>query len=282
MSPGPDFLSSYGPWAIVAGASEGLGAAFATQLAAAGLNLALVARRPRELAKIADGLTEKYRVEHRCIEQDLASSDAIALLEERTRDLDVGLVVYNAALSLIGPFLDESLDRHLEELAVNCRAPLSIVHTFGKRLRERGRGGIVLMSSLSGFQGSPLISNYAATKAYNTVLGEGLWDEYRDYGVDVLVCCAGATLTPNYETSKPASTSALAPKPMPPNRVVTDALAALGKKPTLVPGGGNRFAAFLMNRIFPRKTAVTTMGKNMRSMYPDGKARTDPGVDGAK
>jgi short-subunit dehydrogenase len=124
----------------------------------------------------------------------------------------------------------------------------------------------VLMSSLSATQGSPLIANYAATKAYNLVLAEGLWDELRACGVDVLACCAGATTTPNYLASAPrrgaGTRSAISPQV-----VVAETLAALGKRPSVIPGRFNRLAAFLMRRLLPRRTTITIMGRTMREMY---------------
>ena len=89
------------------------------------------------------------------------------------------MLVYNAALSLVGPFLEQPLSAHLLELDTNVRMPLSLTYEFGRRMAERGCGGIILMSSLAAFHGGPFIANYAATKAYNLVLAEGLWAEHR-------------------------------------------------------------------------------------------------------
>ena len=105
---------------------------------------------------------------------------------------------------MVGRFLDQSLDDKLRILDVNCRGPLILTHELGTAMAARRRGGILLMSSLAGFQGSPLVATYAATKAFNTVFAEGLWYELRREGVDVMACCAGATRTPAYEASKPA------------------------------------------------------------------------------
>ena len=150
-------------------------------------------------------------MEVRPVVLDLAEPDTAAALQRASAELDIGFLVYNAAHSIIGPFLDHSVDEHLKEIAVNCRAPPAFTHHFAGCMAGRGGGGIVLLSSMAGFQGSPLISNYAATKAYNMILAEGLWDEFRESGVDVLACCAGATRTPNYLRSEPASGSALVP-----------------------------------------------------------------------
>ena len=133
-------------------------------------------------------------------------------------------------------------------------------------MAKRGRGGILLMSSLAGTQGSPFIAHYGATKAWNTVMAEGLWGELREHGVDVLVCRAGATLTPKYlKDSGGGSRAAYIPE-MEPKDVATEALTALGRTPSMVPGRANRFVASLMQRLLPRRTAIVLMGRASRSV----------------
>jgi uncharacterized protein len=258
-----DFRARYGPWALVAGASEGLGAEFASQLAAKGLNLLLIARRQELLDKLSTHLAQEHAVEVRTLALDLAREDLGLVITEATRDIEVGLLVYNAALSLIGSYFDASLEDHLREISVNCRAPMTLAHLFGQLMLKRRHGGIILMSSLGGSQGSPLLANYGATKAYNRVLAEGLWDELRAQGVDVLASLPAAVSTPGYLASAPRdSVSALTP-----HAVVTDALASLGKRPTTIPGWTYRLASVFMQRILPRKAAITLMGNVTRGMY---------------
>lgn len=261
-------VDRYGPWAVVAGASEGLGAAFAERLASEGFHLVLIARRREKLEPLCSDLRQRHSIEAHPLCMDLARPDLADAVDAETRELEVGLVVYNAALSVIGPFLEQDLEAHLRVVDVNVRGPLALAHRFGGRMAARGRGGLVLMSSLSGLQGSALIASYAASKAFNLVLGEGLWDELRGRGVDVLVCSAGATRTPNYEASAPKKTSPMATV-MEPEAVVERALGALGRRPGTIPGLGNRLAAFLMQRIMPRRAAVRTMGRATRDMYGD-------------
>jgi short-subunit dehydrogenase len=269
-APTRDLRARYGPWAVVAGASEGLGAAFARRLAAGGLSLVVVARRQGLLEELARELSSDYGVEVLPVALDLGLPDAAATLLERLRDLEVGLLIYNAALSPIGPFLDQALDEKLRALDLNCRTPLALVHALGRAMRSRGRGGILLMSSMSGLQGSPWISSYAATKAFDLVLAEGLWEELGAEGIDVLACCAGATRTPGYEASAAGAAatqgSRLAPAVMEPEDVVEEALAALGNAPSLVPGRGNRLAGLLMSRLLPRRMAIRIMGKSTRTL----------------
>jgi short-subunit dehydrogenase len=262
-----EFRAKYGPWALVAGGSVGLGAEFATQLAARGLHLLLVARRSAPLEARAQTLRADYGVQVRPIAVDLGAPDLMQTLRAQAGDVEIGLLVYNAALSPIGRFLDQPLDEKLHVLDVNCRAPMILAHELGRAMAARRRGGIVLVSSLSGLQGSALIATYAATKAFDLVLGEGLFDELREDGVDVLAFCAGATRTPNYEASQPRRTSMFAPPVMEPGPVVAEALATLGRAPSGIAGRANRIASFFMSRVMPRRVAVRTMGRTTRAMY---------------
>jgi hypothetical protein len=156
----------------------------------------LVARRGELLQQLAARLTAQYAIRVHILPIDLARPEANELIAQETQALDIGLLVYNAAYSAVGPFFNHSLDDHLREVDTNVRTPLGLVNTFGKRMLAAGHGGIILMSSLSAFQGSAYISTYSATKAFNIVLAEGLWKEWRRNGVDVLACIAGAIRTP--------------------------------------------------------------------------------------
>ena len=267
MAEPSDFTARYGRWAIVAGASEGIGAAYAEELAERGLNLVLVARRTGLLQALASELSSKYSIETRSMVLDLSVSNAVELLYENTNELEIGLLVYNAAYSAIGPFLERPLDDHIKEINTNAYTPLKLIYLFAQRMLTRGRGGIVLMSSLSAFQGSAYISTYAATKAFNIVLAEGLWEEWRERGVDVLVCVSGAVKTPNYVASEPEQTGGLGDMTMTPDQVVREALNALGKGPYVIPGRMNRISSFVMRHLLPRKAAVKFMGRILKKMY---------------
>jgi short-subunit dehydrogenase len=259
------FRDRYGPWALVAGASEGIGAAFAKELAARGLDVLLLARRVEPLEQLATTLRSAHQREVRTASVDLGAPSLLDDVRRAADGLEVGIVVYNAALSLIGPFLDHPIEEKLRVLDVNCRGPLVLADEFGRPMASRGRGGIVLMSSLAATQGTAYVAAYAATKAFNLILAEGLWYEFRERGVDVLACRAGATRTPAYERSNPQTS----PAPMmDPEQVAAEALDALGKKPSMVPGNLNRALAFLIQRVLPRTAAVETMGKATRKMYP--------------
>jgi short-subunit dehydrogenase len=270
MSRGPDstFLSRYGPFALVAGASEGIGAAFARRLAATGLNLVLVARRAEPLDALATDLRAEHDVEVRTLPCDLADRAAVETALLACRSLGVGLLVYNAAASTVGRFLDVPLGDHLLSVQTNALGPVLLAHAFGSAMAERGRGGIVLMSSLTAFQGTPLVATYGATKAFNLALAEALWDELGERGIDVIACCAGATLTPGYERVTPRLNSVgFAPRPQDPDEVAREALDGLGRRPVIVTGHGNRIASFVMRRLMSRRRAVLTIGREMRNRY---------------
>jgi short-subunit dehydrogenase len=247
------FADRYGPWALVAGASEGIGAAFATALARRGVNLVLVARRPEPLAALAASLPVST-VEVRA---DLSTMDGLAAVRDAVGDREVGLLVCNAAYAPMGPFL-EAPESGLENvLDVNCRATVLLARRYLPGMVTRGRGGLVVMSSVAGLQGLPGLSLYAATKAFGAVLAEGLWAELRGTGVDVVACLAGAVVTPGYRQSmaKPA------PGAKSPEEVVDAALRALPHGPRTVPGGLMKVSAALMGRLLPRRTAIGIIGR---------------------
>lgn len=258
------FVHRYGPWALIAGASEGLGEAFARALAERGLNLILLARRGEVLETLAAELRQRHSVQVQTGALDLGQAELPAAVRALVGEREVGLLVYNAAFSQIGEFLNQSLEDQLRMLDVNCRGPLVLAHELGHRMRQRRRGGIILMTSMAGSQGAPLIATYGATKAFNLVLAEGLWDELRSHGVEVVGCRAGSTRTPGYLRSQPTEDILL----MEPESVVKAALGALGKGPSVVPGLGNRLATLFMGHLLPRRIAVQLMGSTTRRLYP--------------
>src|SRR5262245_43597888 len=254
----------YGPWALVAGASDGIGAAFAGVLAAHGLNVILVARRADVLARTASGLRRAHGTKTRTLVADLSTPQGIAAVLASTED--VGLAVCNAGLAPIGDFLDLTPDQVDAMLDLNCRAAAQLAHGFGRRLRDRGRGGVILLSSVASYQGSALVAHYAATKAYLRVLAEGLWYEWRPHGVDILACCPGLVATPTYEREHPTP-GPLVPPAMDADDVARQALASLGRRPVMVPGGRNRATAVLASRLMPRRVAIALSSRQTAAMY---------------
>jgi short-subunit dehydrogenase len=257
----PSFLARYGPWALVAGASEGIGASFARALAARGLNLVLLARRVGPLESLAAELSQRHGVQTKVLALDLTSPRLHAVVAERTKDLEVGLVVCSAALSLISGFLELELDDVLRSVDVNVRAPLVLAHLFGRRMAERGRGGVVLMSSVAGMIGSPYSATYAGAKAFVLGFGDSLWAELEPRGVDVVTCAAGPTETPTYAQVRTSSF----PPVMNPDHVVRAALGALGKRPRVVPGLFNRLTTWLVAPL-PRTTTLRMIAAQTKKL----------------
>src|SRR5262249_16668194 len=158
--------------AVVTGASSGIGREIALQLAESGLHLVLVARSKAALDQIAADLAARFGIETRVVDLDLAREASAESLRSATSDLDVGLLVAAAGFGTSGPFLDSSLEQELDMLSVNCRSLVATCWHFGRRLAVRGRGGMVLLSSILGFQGTPYSAHYGATKAYVQSLAE--------------------------------------------------------------------------------------------------------------
>lgn len=190
------FPERYGRWALVAGASQGLGAAYARALADRGMNLLLVARRRELLDSLSEEMRRQHGIETLCLDGDLASPLFTDKLRAAISDLDLGLLVYNAAHAPVGDFAAASDADLLRVVDVNVRGPVTLLHMVLPSMVARKRGAIVLMSSLAGDQGSPRLAAYAASKAFNRVLAEGLWRELKGKGIDVIACCTGPSARP--------------------------------------------------------------------------------------
>ncbi|MFA5939522.1 MAG: SDR family NAD(P)-dependent oxidoreductase [Sinimarinibacterium sp.] len=256
------FAERYGPWAVVTGASSGIGKQFAAVLAEHGLNLVIAARRKTRLERLAADLHGNYGVRVEVLEVDLAAADFLDALLDATAGKDVGLVICNAGFGLKG--LHHLQDRaELERMiGVNARAPTLIAQAFAPRLIERGRGGLLITGSVEGFLGFPWSAAYAATKAYVRSLGEALWGELKPHGVDVLVLAPSATDTEavRLQGFDPAQMHNL----MAPRRVVELALAQLGNGPTYVPGAMNRAMVRFLT-LLPRRWAIVLAGKGTKA-----------------
>lgn len=265
------FKEKYGNTGLVAGASEGLGAAWAHALAARGMDLVLIARRAGPLEATAKQISTKYNVNVQAIPCDLAAPGAARQIVTAIGNKQVDFLVYNAALSYIGAYADAPVDTHLNIARVNMLTMMELVHHFGSGMLERQKGGVVLMASIAGLQGSGYLATYAATKAFTRTLAEGLWYEWKNKGVDIIACCAGAIATPNYLNTNPGKASALEPKPQQPEQVIEECLSKIGKKPSFISGTGNKLVTLLMQHIFSRKMAINVMGNGMVKMYGSGR-----------
>jgi short-subunit dehydrogenase len=194
------FRDRYGKYAVVTGASSGIGEEFARQLAERGLNLALVARRSDLLIELADTLMSRFGIDIKTLPLDLTAPDAVGSVLRETEALDVGLAVVNAAQVVWGPFLDSTLQEVTDLVTLNAVVPMQLTHEFGARFKRRGRGGVLLVGSLSGHQPTPYCANYSASKAYVSTLGQALHMELAKSGVDVTVLAPGVVDTAMYRS----------------------------------------------------------------------------------
>ncbi len=245
-----DFTLRYGSWAMVAGASEGLGAAFAEALAKRGLNLILLARRMEKLEDLASSLKVKYNIEIRFFSVDLHDFNQTKTLVS-SLDVSIGLLVYNAAYAPIAYFSDINESQLTQIVDVNVKTPLLLVKLVSEEMIRSGKGGILLMSSLTGTQGSPKV-----------ILAEGLWKELKPKGIDVIASCAGAIMTPGYANAQ----NGKAPGTLSPEKVAEISLKALGRGPIVIPGTINKLAHFFMGRLLSRKTAINIMELNTKNL----------------
>ncbi|MDW7656606.1 MAG: SDR family NAD(P)-dependent oxidoreductase [Bacillota bacterium] len=252
------FRDKYGPYALVVGGSDGLGYAFAEAIARRGLNLVIIARQENRLKAAANRLKETYEIDVISIAADMANYDRVKDLIGSLK-VSIGLLVYNAAFAPIGLFENTSEEHLALAAAVNVKAPLLLTKFLSVSMIEQKRGGIVLMSSLAGAQGSPNLAAYAATKSFNTILAEGLWKELKPHGIDVLACCAGAILTPGYQQAEKIKQ---APGTLAANKVAEHTLNALGGGPVVIPGVINKVGRFILARLLSRKAAIDIMSKN--------------------
>ncbi|OKK07471.1 short-chain dehydrogenase [Streptomyces sp. CB02488] len=257
--------NEYGPWAVVAGGSEGVGASFARLLADAGINLVLIARRPGPLNETAE-LARAQGVEVRTLALDLLDPAAPAAVRAATDGLEIGLLVFNAGANSYGhEFVTGDLDRVQDVLDLNITAQLALTHHFGALMKERGRGGILLVGSLAGYLGQARISVYSAAKAFSRVFAEGLWLELRPYGVHVLELVLGVTRTPATERAGlrmdlPGLNVAE------PDDIAREGLEHLGDGPVRV-AGGNAGAAEKRSG-FPRADLVLGADEASRRLLP--------------
>jgi len=252
------FKEKYGQYALIAGGSDGLGYAFAEAIARRGLNLVLIARQEDRLKAAATRLKEIYGIDVIPVAADMADYENVKKLISALK-VSIGLLVYNAAFAPIGLFENTSEDHLALATAVNVKAPLLLTKLLSASMIQQKRGGIVLMSSLAGAQGSPNIAAYAATKSFNAILAEGLWKELKPHGIDVVACCAGAILTPGYQQAEKTKT---APGTLEADEVAEQTLNSLGRGPIIIPGAINKIGRFILTRLLSRKAAIDIMSKN--------------------
>lgn len=264
----------FGPAALITGASDGIGRAFATQLAEQGFDLILVARRDGVLQDLALDLRTRFAVDVRVLASDMSDPAAVPQLMRLTEGAPVGLVVAAAGFGSIGAFLDQDAASEINMVDLNVRSVVDLTHAFGHRLAAQRRGGIVLFGSLVGFSGAPLSATYAATKGFVQSFAEGIASEMRPLGVDVLSVAPGPV-----GTGFAARAGMQMGQSATPEIVARSALAALGRRTTVRPGFLAKFLGWSL-AMLPRWGRVQVMGAIMKGMI--GKEREAVALPGPK
>lgn len=263
-------VKKYGEYALVTGASSGIGKEFAITLAKEGFNLVLIARRTRELDNLAQELKEKFEVKVIAYSIDLTEDNAPEKIASFTQNMDIGLAVLNAGMQTHGSFIKTSLQEQEKMLQLNVIVPMKMAHIFANRFAKKGLGALIFLASTFAYQAVPYFSNYAASKSYILNFAEALHVELAPKGVDVLALAPGLTKTEMPEQIA-MDFSKMPISVMEANKVAKTALDALkDNKSSVIPGGHNKMMAFMAQRMMPRAAIASMFGDmNAKAMNPD-------------
>lgn len=256
------FIEKYGTWALITGASSGIGKALALKAASQGLDIILVARGREKLEETAKDIQERFSVQVKSIAVDISTEAGINYLMEETQADAIGFLILSAGVESDGPFIDADLKKQKYVIDLNVTSTVVLAHHFAKRMSAQKRGGILFVSSLVGHIPSPYFATYAATKSFVLSFGTSLYAELKTSGVDVSVLSPGVTETAMYEQMG-IDWSKTPVKPMQATDVAEEALRYFGKKLSIIPGGQNRFVAFITKRILSRSFAAIQNEKMM-------------------
>ena len=261
-------FKNYGSWALISGASSGIGKELALNLADAGFNLILTARNEELLNHLNEQIKSQYNVKTHILVADVSGDSGLESIKSLSSDYEIGLLVASAGFGTSGPFIESDLNTEINMIDVNCKALMVLTHHFGNAFKERGKGGIILLSSMVGFQGVPFASNYAATKAYVQSLAEALKFELKPHNVDVLAAAPGPVTTGFAKRSNMVMNGAMKPA-----QVAIPILRALGRKTTVLPG---TLTKILVNslRTVPRFLKVRIMKIVMSGMTKHQRVKT--------
>ncbi|MDG4668596.1 SDR family NAD(P)-dependent oxidoreductase [Mycobacterium sp. 236(2023)] len=269
------FAEKYGPWALVAGASDGVGSAFAAALAGRGVNVVLLSRRPSVLAELASSLSDRFGVQTRVLAVDLASDDAASTVIDGTQDLEIGMLVYCAGADPdFKPFLAQPVSSAEAMLRRNCLVPVQLSHHYAQGMVSRARGGIVIFGSGAGFAGGPNMVAYSATKAFDMVFAEALWTELHDKGIDVLGLILSKTDTPalrrlEHTRGTIATTDERPKDAVPVDDVISEAFDNLTNGPTWIVGEAMRAGAQMLGSVSRNDAVRFIMQASAASMGND-------------
>jgi len=253
-----DLTKHYDGWALVTGATSGIGEAFAQQLAQQGFNLVLISRSEKTLTNAKKKLEQQHVVQIRTLTIDLSLPDAIEQIIQKTNDIEVGLVIPNAGVENTGELVENDLVAETRLIHLNMTLPMQLSHHFGQKMKQRKQGGILLISSLFGYQPVPFVANYSASKAYVLSLGQALHVEMKKYDVDVAVLSPGLTRT-TMSASMPIDFSKLPLSAQHPQQVAKLGLSILGTQASVVSGIFNKLLAW-ENRFMPSLFSTKLMG----------------------
>ncbi len=252
--------TKFGPWAIITGASSGIGKEFANQLARDGLNLVLVARRKSILEELGQQLTDKFSIQYKTVEADLSQSSSIPEIIEAAKNLEIGLLISNAGTGKVTKFFSRSESEHLYIIQLNAISHLRLTHHFGKLMADRRRGGVILTGAMGASDGLPYMATEAGTKGFIHSLGKSLHMEFKEFGLHVTTLIATPTETPVfYKLGFTLKNTPL--QPLPVEQCIKEALIALNKnKITVMPGLKFR----LLNGLTPAALSREITGKMMK------------------
>ena len=257
-----DFVDRYGPWALITGASAGLGAEYARQLAAKGLSLFLLARRTERLRTLACEIAQDHGVQVEILSLDLTAPGWRKKIAEEIGNREIGLLVNNAGFGITGHFLAMDADRLAEMARLNVETVTMLARDWLPPMVKRGRGGMVILASVAGYQPTPYMAAYGATKAYDLMLGESLAVELAPAGVDVLTVSPGSTDTEFHQVAG-ISRSAMGHTAKA-EKVVAQSLSLLGRRPSFIHGWRNATMAF-SGKVSPRRLVAWVSGKILKS-----------------
>tara|TARA_X000001036_G_scaffold439152_1_gene489199 strand:+ start:4338 stop:5129 length:792 start_codon:yes stop_codon:yes gene_type:complete len=258
-----NWKEGYGEWALVTGASSGIGKEFCYQLANRGMNIILVARRKTLIEEIASDIELKNGVKTITIDLDITEDSSIDKIYDKLKNIEVGFLVNNAGIGSFGDFHQTELIKYQNMIKLNCMVPVILTFKFLEKMLNRKKGAIIFLSSKSAYQPTPFFSVYGATKVFNLFLGEALWAEYKKNGIDIMSLSPGlvntgfqknAGVTPNQKGLMWAN----------PKEVVSTALNSIGIKSSVVHGKLDKFLAFLI-RLSPRKLSIKVAGMVAKS-----------------
>lgn len=252
--------SQYGDWALISGASSGIGLEIASLLAKAGFNLVLISRNADNLLNAKKKILNESDIKIISLALNLSYEKSVSEIIHACKDLNIGLLVLSAGFGTSGLFLDNSIHSELNMLKVNVESVLGLTHYFAQKMTLQGRGGIIFLSSIVAFQGTPFASNYAASKAYIQSFAEGLAVELKPKGIDVLAAAPGPVKSSFGLRANMRMSMALSP-----TEVGLPIIKALGKKTTVFPGRLTKLLMFSLMTA-PRYLKVKIMGNIMGTM----------------